>query len=172
MSKIAEDLLFTFFALFDYFYLSLKNKLESQSNDNNDKSKNENNYPLKANNKKDQIFEISFSFELTILKEIIGLFGNIVKNEIHQKPFMEKNMHIVFIDVILSFIDYPKIIKNSIGAMINLTTNNDIRNEICKVAAFIKSIYLVLEKYSSNHMIIDYQLKLLINIRKNGNRSI
>jgi len=162
MNKITEDLLFTFFALFDYFYLSLKNKLESKSinNPNADKQK---------LIKKDENSEISYSFELTILKEIIGLFGNIVKNEIHQKPFIEKNMHIVLIDVMLSFIEYPKIIKNSIGAMINLTTNSDIRDEICKVAAFVKSIHLVLDKYNSTQMIVDYQLKLLINILKKGN---
>lgn len=159
MNKITEDLLFTFFALFDYFYLLLKNNLDNKSNNNKKNS---------LINKNEDCTDISFSFELTILKEIIGLFGNIVKDEIHQKPFIEKNMHIVLIDVILSFIDYPKIIKNSIGTMINLTTNNDIRNEISKVAAFVKSIYLVLDKYSETPLVIDYQLKLLINIFKNG----
>jgi len=154
MNKITQDLLYTFFALFDYFYLSLKSKLE-------------NNNKIQIN-KQEKNHEISFSFELTILKEIIGLFGNIVKDEIHQKPFIEKNMHIVLIDVILSFIEYPKIIKNSIGTMINLTANNDIRNEICKVAAFVKSIHFVLEKYKDTPLVIDYELKLLINILKNG----
>ena len=148
MNKIAEELLFTFFALFDYFYLNLKKKMESDSNSNS--------------------IGVLNSFELMTIKELIGLLGNIAKSEIHQKPFIEKNMHLVFIDMILSFIDYPKIIKNTLGAMINLTSNNQIRDEISKVAAFVKCIYLVLQKYKDAHLVIDYMLKLLINILKNG----
>lgn len=96
------------------------------------------------------------------------MLGNIIKNEIHQKPFLEKNLHLVLIDVIVSFIEYPKIIKNSLGAMINLTANTEIRNELEKVSAFIKAFNLVTEKYNESSLIVDYLIKLLINVLKNG----
>lgn len=163
MDKIAEELLFTFFALFDYYYLSLKNQLENI----NSTFKNSSQNPQIIKSLKDE-FNSKNKIELLNIKEIIGLFGNIVKNEVHQKPFVDKNIHLVFIDVLLSFIDYPKIVKNTIGTMINLTTNGHIRNDISKVAAFVNSIYLILEKYNDTPLVLDYELKLLINILKNG----
>lgn len=156
MQKIAEELLFTFFALFDYYYLTLKNKLESDTQ--NQLSKIEENKTKNLSN-----------LDMTNLKEIIALLGNIIKNEIHQKPFMQKNLHLVLIDVIISFIEYPKIIKNTLGTMINLTSNSEIRNEISKISAFVKSFFLVAEKYNESALIVDYQLKLLLNMLKNGN---
>jgi hypothetical protein len=161
MQKIIEELLFTFFALFDYFYLTLKNKLESNTQSSNN--------TLTINTNLSNVKNLS-NLEMTNLKEIIALLGNIIKNEIHQKPFMEKNLHIVLIDVIISFIDYPKIIKNTIGTLINLTSNEEIRNEISKISAFVKSFYLISEKYNESSMIVDYQLKLLLNILKNGKK--
>jgi hypothetical protein len=160
MDKIVEELLFTFFALFDYFYLTLKNKIESNLNIQEINTYTNTNIKNLSN------------LEMTNLKEIIALLGNIIKNEIHQKPFIEKNLHIVLIDVIISFIDYPKIIKNTIGNLINLTSNEEIRNEISKISAFVKSFYLISEKYNESSMIVDYQLKLLLNIIKNGKKYI
>ena len=57
LSKIAEDFLFTFFALFDYFYLTAKQYYKEH------KSK-----------------EDGYQFELLIIKEIIAILGNISKN--------------------------------------------------------------------------------------------
>ena len=86
----------------------------------------------------------------------------------HKKPFLEKNFHIVMLDIKLSFHFYPKLVKNTIGALINLTTSDEIRENLSKVAAFIQSIYLILDKYQSNQAIIDYELKLIMNVLKNG----
>ena len=162
MQKIAEELLFTFFALFDFYYLTLKNKLESENKNNQNNQNNQKEILSKIHKK-----NLS-NLELTNLKEIIALLGNIIKNEIHQKPFIQKNLHLVLIDVIISFIDYPKIIKNTIGTLINLTSNNEIRNEISKISAFVKSFFLISETYNESSMIVDYQLKLLLNMLKNG----
>jgi hypothetical protein len=140
LDQIAEEFLFTFFALFDYFYLSVKNMIEK---DNSNK------------------------FEVLILKELVAILGNIVKDEIHSKPFIEKNLHLVLIDLKLSQCHFPKLLKNTIGALINLTTSNEIRENMAKVAAFIQSIYIVLDKYQENQAIIDYELKLIINVMKN-----
>lgn len=72
------------------------------------------------------------------------------------------------LDIKLSFHFYPKLVKNTIGALINLTTSDEIRENLAKVAAFIQSIYLILDKYQSNQAIIDYELKLIMNVLKNG----
>ena len=141
MDKIAEEFLFTFFALFDYFYLAAKKITHIQDN--------------------------SCKFEFLILKELVAILGNIVKDEIHSKPFIEKNLHLVLIDLKLSFYSIPKLLKNTIGSLINLTTSNEIRENVSKVAAFIQSIYIVLDKYQENQAIIDYELKLIINVMKN-----
>ena len=148
INKIAKELLYTFFALFDYFYLTVKKEIEKY-------------------NKEDEINNLSNKFEFIILKELVAVLGNIVKDEVHSKPFIEKNLHLVLIDLKLSFNSFPKLIKNTIGAMINLTTSNEIRESLSKVAAFIQSIYVVLDKYKDNQAIIDYELKLIINVMKN-----
>lgn len=149
MDKIAEELLFTFFALFDYFYLTVKKEVDNKNTNNKS--------GLSSN-----------GFEILILKELVAILGNIVKDEYHCKPFVEKNLHLVLIDVKLSFSDYPKLIKNTIGALINLTTSNEIRESVSRVAAFIQSIYIILDKYKDNQAIIDYELKLIMNVVKNG----
>jgi hypothetical protein len=146
--KITEELLFTFFALFDYFYLNTKKDLEIEI------SKNSN------------LESLSNRFDFIILKELVAILGNIVKDEKHAKPIIEKNLHLVLIDLKLSFNSFPKLIKNTIGALINLTTNNDIREDVARVAAFIQSIYIILDKYKDNQAIIDYELKLIINVMK------
>lgn len=56
--------------------------------------------------------------------------------------------------------------------MINLTTNDEIRESVSKLAAFTESIYLILDKYQNNQAIIDYELKLIINVMKNGKNNI
>jgi hypothetical protein len=152
VQKITEELLFTYFALFDYFYLTVKKEIEGEK-----KRSGESFFKLENMNR----------FEFIILKELVAILGNIVKEEIHSKPFIDKNLHLVLIDLKLTFIEYPKIIKNTIGALINLTTSNEIRENISKVAAFVQSIYIVLDKYKDNQAIIDYELKLIINVMKN-----
>jgi hypothetical protein len=149
LEKITEELLYTYFALFDYFYLKTKKSLEDCENSS-------------------EKFSISTnSFDFIILKELVAILGNIVKDEIHTKPFLEKNLHVVLIDLILSFTTFPKLIKNTIGALINLTNNEEIREEFSRAAAFLNSIYLILDKYKENPSIVDYELKLIINIVKN-----
>lgn len=148
MDKIAEELLYTFFALFDYFYLSVKKEMET-SKDGTTQG-------------------LSNNFEILIIKELIAILGNIVKDEFHSKPFIEKNLHLVLIDLKLSLFEFPKLIKNTIGALINLTTSNEIRESISRVAAFIQSIYKILDKYNDNQAMVDYELKLIINVMKNG----
>ncbi len=106
-------------------------------------------------------------FNFLILKELVAMLGNIVKSEINSKPFIENNLHLVLIDLKLSFYSWSKLLKNTIDALINLRTSNQIRENISKVAAFIQSIYLVLNKYQENQAIIGYKLKLIINIMKN-----
>ena len=59
LGKIAEDFLYTFFALFDYFYLNAKQY-------------------YKENTIKTQ--EQELQFELLIIKELIAILGNISKN--------------------------------------------------------------------------------------------
>jgi hypothetical protein len=147
MDLIAEELLFTFFALFDYFYLTVKKVVE--------------------NEKESNLASLSNRFEFIILKELVAILGNIVKDELHSTPFIEKNLHLVLIDLKLSFTSFPKLIKNTIGALINLTCSNEIRESISKVAAFIQSIYIVLDKYKENQALVDYELKLIINVMKN-----
>lgn len=146
VDKITEELLFTFFALFDYFYLTTKKEIEQD--------------PEKINT-------LSNKFDFIILKELVAILGNIVKDEFHSKPFIDKNLHLVLIDLKLSFSAFPKLIKNTIGALINLTTSNEIRENISKVAAFIQSIYIILDRYKDNQAIVDYELKLIINVIKN-----
>jgi len=148
---MTQELLYTYFALFDYFYLSTKQSYQDS-------------------NQKD------VKFDLLILKELVAILGNIVKEgidifnlEMHKKPFLDKNFHIVMLDIKLSFYFFPKLVKNTIGALINLTTSDEIRENLSKVAAFIQSIYLILDKYQSNQAIIDYELKLIMNVLKNGN---
>jgi hypothetical protein len=146
MDIITEELLYTYFALFDYFYLTIKKELEAQTREN---------------------FNRANKFEYIILKELVAILGNIVKDEIHSKPFIDKNLHLVLIDLKLCFHSFPKIIKNTIGALINLTNSDQVRENICKVAAFIQSIYIILDKYKENQAIVDYELKLLMNVVKN-----
>ena len=149
LEKVTEELLYTYFALFDYFYLKTKKSLEDCENSCEESS-------ISTN-----------SFDFIILKELVAILGNIVKDEFHTKPFIDKNLHVVLIDLILSFTSFPKLIKNTIGALINLTNNEDIREEFSRAAAFINSIYLILDKYKENPSIVDYELKLIINIVKN-----
>ena len=82
-------------------------------------------------------------------------------------PILDKNLHLVLIDVKLSFIMFPKLVKNTIGALINLTNSQEVRDNLCKIAAFVQSIYLVLDQYKDNQFIIDYELKLIVNVLKN-----
>ena len=154
LDKIAEDLLYTFFALFDYFYLTAKEIISLEKEKNGEIQE-----KIKLNQN---------MFELIILKELVAILGNIVKNESHSKPFIEKNLHLVLVDLKLTFYYYPKLIKNTIGALINLTTSNEIRENMSKVAAFIQSIYIILDHYKENQALIDYELKLIINVMKNG----
>lgn len=150
VEKIATDLLYTFFALFDFFYLSAKEIIKNQGEGSD----------LESN--------ADFKSQILILKELTAILGNIVKYKEHSKPFLDKSLHLVLIDLNITFIRYPKLIKNTIGALINLTTDDEIREQISKVAAFIRSVYIILEHYKDNYAIIDYLLKLIINVISNG----
>src|SRR5690348_2204246 len=81
MDKIAEELLYTFFALFDYFYLSVKKEMETNTRN------------------RESVTTKSVNFEILIIKELIAILDNIVKDEFHCKPFIEKNLHLVLIDL-------------------------------------------------------------------------
>ena len=148
-NKMSQELLYTFFALFDYYYIAVKKEINE------------------LKDKKENISILSTQTQFVVLKEIVAILGNIVKNEIHSKPFIDKNLHLVLIDVKLSFIMFPKLVKNTIGALINLTNSQEVRDNLCKIAAFVQSIYLVLDQYKDNQFIIDYELKLIVNILKN-----
>lgn len=148
-NKMSQELLYTFFALFDYYYITVKKEIDM----------------LKE--KKFDLSVLSTQTQFVVLKEIVAILGNIVKNDVHSKPFIDKNLHLVLIDVKLTFIIFPKLVKNTIGALINLTNNQEIRDNLCKIAAFIQSIYLVLDQYKDNQYIIDYELKLIVNVLKN-----
>ena len=117
--------------------------------------------------KKIPISKLSNQTQFIVLKELVAILGNIVvKNEIHLKPFVEKNYHIILVDLTLTFIMFPKLIKNTIGTLVNLTNDQTIRDNLCRVAAFIQSIYLIFDEYKNNRHIIDYKLRLLINVLK------
>lgn len=148
-NTMSKELLYTFFALFDYYYITVKKEIDM----------------LKE--KKNDLSVLSNQTQFVVLKEIIAILGNIVKNDIHLKPFINKNLHLILIDVKLTFIIFPKLVKNTTGALINLTNNQEIRDNLCKIAAFIQSIYLVLDQYKDNQFIIDYELKLIVNVLKN-----
>ena len=147
--QMSKELLYTFFALFDYYYIADKKEIEEYKE------------------KKIPISKLSNQTQFIVLKELVAILGNIVvKNEIHLKPFVEKNYHIILVDLTLTFIMFPKLIKNTIGTLVNLTNDQTIRDNLCKVAAFIQSIYLIFDEYKNNKHIIDYELKLLMNVLK------
>jgi hypothetical protein len=161
LEKITEELLYTFFALFDYFYIKTKTSFEEKLEKTEIAEKHE------ESSESRKEFFLDDRFEFIILKELVAILGNIVKDVRHSKPFIDKNLHLVLIDITLSFTAFPKLIKNTIGALINLTNNEEIRDEISRAAPFIKSIYVILDKYKENSAIIDYELKLLVNVSKN-----
>ena len=145
MTKMTEELLLTFFALVDHLYVELK---EWKLNKENKEGEN--------------------NIKVLIMKEIIALLGNLVVNEKDSNIFIEKSLHLILIDNIISFIDYPKLIKICVGTLINLSNNEEVRDSLSKVAAFIKAIFLILENYKENSAIIEYLMKLLVNVMKNG----
>ena len=161
LEKITEELLYTFFALFDYFYIKTKTIFE----ENLEKVEKAEEHKGSSHIPKEHI--LVDRLEFIILKELVAILGNIVKDVRHSKPFIDKNLHLVLIDITLSFTTFPKLIKNTIGALINLTNNEGIRDEFSRSAPFIKSIYLILDKYKENPAIIDYELKLLVNVSRN-----
>ena len=148
--QMSQELLYTFFALFDYYYIAAKKEVEEYKE------------------KKISLSNLSNQTQFIVLKELIAILGNIVvKNEAHLKPFVEKNYHIILVDLTLTFIMFPKLIKNTIGTLVNLTNDQTIRDNLCRVAAFIQSIYLIFDEYKNNKHIIDYELRLLMNVLKN-----
>ena len=153
-NTMSQELLYTFFALFDFYYITVKKEINALQSE-------------KTNDNIQQLAKLSSETHFVVLKEIIAILGNIIKNEIHSKPFIDKNLHLVLIDVKLTFLIFPKLIKNTTGALINLTNNNEICDNLCKIAAFIQSIYMVLHQYQDNQFIVDYELKLIINLMKN-----
>ena len=150
-NKMSQELLFTYFALFDYYYINVKKDIEIYKS------------------QEISLNILSNQTKFIVLKELVAILGNISKNEIHSKPFIEKNFHLILVDLTLTFIQFPKLIKNTIGALINLTNLEEIRDKLCKVAAFIESIYSLLDHYKNNKYIIEYSLKLILNILKNEN---
>ena len=154
-------MLYTFFALFDYFYIKTKKIFE----ENLEKLEKAEEHKGSSYIPKEHI--LVDRLEFIILKELVAILGNIVKDVRHSKPFIDKNLHLVLMDITLSFTTFPKLIKNTIGALINLTNNEGIRDEFSRSAPFIKSIYLILDKYKENPAIIDYELKLLVNVSRN-----
>ena len=150
-NKMSQELLFTYFALFDYYYINVKKEIEIYKS------------------QEISLNILSNQTKFIVLKELVAILGNISKNEIHSKPFIEKNFHLILVDLILTFIQFPKLIKNTIGALINLTNLEEIREKLCKVAAFIESINSLLDHYKNNKFIVEYELKLILNILKNEN---
>ena len=146
--KMCLELLYTFFTLFDYYYLDSKKEFNI----------------IKTENKNINLLPQS---KLAILKELVAILGNIIKNEEHASPFLDKNYHVVLVDLILTFIKFPKLIKNTIGALVNLTNIPEIRESFGKVAAFINAVYLIFDEYKENKFIIDYVLRLICNLLKN-----
>jgi hypothetical protein len=142
---MTEELLLTYFALVDHLYVELK---ESKVNKENKDGEN--------------------NIKVLLMKEIIALLGNLVVNETNSNIFIEKSFHLILIDNIISFIDYPKLIKICIGTLINLSNDENIKDSLSKVAAFIKAVFLILENYKENSAIIEYLMKLLVNVMKNG----
>ena len=133
---MSQELLFTYFALFDYYYINVKKDIEIYKS------------------QEISLNILSNQTKFIVLKELVAILGNISKNEIHSKPFIEKNFHLILVDLTLTFIQFPKLIKNTIGALINLTNLEEIRDKLCKVAAFIESIYSLLDHYKNNKYII------------------
>ena len=153
-NTMSQELLYTFFALFDFYYITVKKEINTLQSE-------------KTNDNIQQLAKLSSETHFVVLKEIIAILGNIIKNEIHSKTIIDKNLHLVLIDVKLTFLIFPKLIKNTTGALINLTNNKEICDNLCKIAAFIQSIYMVLHQYQDNQFIVDYELKLIINLMKN-----
>lgn len=151
MANLTQELLFTFLALIDYFYVNLKEtELINKANKIMDSTK------------------IEQKIQLLLIKELLALLGNLIANEVDVSVFYKKNLHLIILDIIISFINYPKLIKICIGALINLTNNDEIRENLANIAVFIKSLYLILETYKDNSAIISYLLKLMVNVMKNG----
>lgn len=177
IAKLSKELLYTFVALLDYYYVSVKEKSMSNQREillnfkDSEKDKSKESTDLTLNNK-NNIITInkeakSTLLDLTILKEITALLGNLMTIEENIKIFFEKSLHLVLIDNIISFINYPKIVKICIGVLVNLTAKEEIRDSLGNVAAFIQSLRLIFEKYKDNMAIMDYLLKLLLNSIKN-----
>jgi hypothetical protein len=157
IEKVSKEFLFTFLALLDFYYVSVKETLKIELN--NIKStklvKNDNNL-------------YSLNLDLIILKEITALLGNLMIISENVRIVFDKSLHLVLVDNIISFIKYPKIVKICVGTLINLNTHENVRNSLGSVAAFIQCICLVLETYKNNSSIIDYLLKLILNSVKNS----
>lgn len=149
--KITIELLYTFLSLLDYFYVDLK-ELELLAKVSTEQSRT----------------KIDKSLKILLIKELIALLGNLVVNDVDSPIFVEKNLHLILIDEVISFRSYPKLVKICIGTMTNLTNNSEIRENLSKVAVFIKMVYIVLEDYKDNAAIINYLLKLLLNVVRNG----
>lgn len=144
MSKITEELLYSFLALIDFLYVDLKEK------SSNDVSLTE-----------------ETNIQLILMKEVIALIGNLIVNEGNTQLFIDKSIHLILIDNIITFINFPKLVKICIGTLINLSVESFVKESLSKVPAFIKALFLVMDTYKENSAITDYLLKLLLNAVKN-----
>ena len=64
--------------------------------------------------------------------------------------------------------EWPKIVKTTIGTLINLSNNEPIRESLCEMAPYITAIFELFALYQGSAPIIDYLLKLIVNTTKNS----
>lgn len=159
LNQISKEFLYTFLALLDFYYVNVKERIPNKFSLESDNKKE---YYVEYKNKEEE------ELDLTILKEITALLGNLMIIEENVRIFYEKNLQLILVDNIISFINYPKIVKICVGTLINLTSREIIRDSLGNVAAYIQSLKFVMETYKTNSAITDYLLKLLVNSIKNS----
>lgn len=134
--KLAEEFILTFLSMIDYYYIEFK----------------------EGKHKDKEVVT------LVLVKNLIGIIGNFI---ILQKDFMcviEKNFHFIIMDYLISFIYKPRLVKTCVGTLVNLSTNEDICVSLNKDPLFKRMIINTMDVYKENPFLIDYILRLLINI--------
>lgn len=176
-NKISKDLLFTFLTLLDYYYVSLKELDKNELLDENKKLEGvdfdedidyESEIKNKVKHSDRHYINNKEKIKLAIYKELMALLANLMTIEINLEIFYEHNFHLILIDTVSSFIGFPKIVKIALGALVNSTNNLNVLESLSKVPKFLDVIELVLEEYKESSLIIDYLLKLLINVFRNS----
>eukprot|EP01016_Furgasonia_blochmanni_P005598 TRINITY_DN1218_c0_g1_i10.p1 TRINITY_DN1218_c0_g1~~TRINITY_DN1218_c0_g1_i10.p1 ORF type:complete len:388 (-),score=145.19 TRINITY_DN1218_c0_g1_i10:99-1175(-) len=116
-------------------------------------------YEDELNNAKE---EFAFMF-----KELNGLLGNLSLDERICLDVLNKAFLTYILRISLEYFDNPKIIKTTLGCLINMTATMKARDSLAKEKDFYILLFNILEKYDYSKFVIDYAIKLMANTSQN-----